>query len=233
VLDLVWKDLIQGRRMLAFYLVVGAVIATSLAFALKDVGAVVALQMTLSVYGYAIRSTYDEDKNRALLFLKGLPLSDAAIVTSKFLSTFMVAVVFAVFSGGLAVVAQGIIAPRVGTWAAPGDAVVTSSLVLGSFLSVASFFGVLLVVLAVYLAMFFCLGYARAAAYNRMVMLGVFAVAMAVSAAIGRAQVQAPAWAATLGRSVWLPLLVAGAGIVLYVAGCLVSIGWVRAHDWS
>lgn len=233
MLDLVWKDLIQGRRMLAFYLVIGAVIATSLAFAMSDVGAVIALQMTLSVYGFAIRSTYDDDKSRALLFLKGLPLSDAAIVASKFVSTFIVAVIFAVFSGGLAVVAQGVIAPRVGMGAALGASRVTSSLVLGTFLSVASFFGVLLVILAVYLAMFFCLGYARAAAYNRIVMLGIFAMAMAASAVLGRAHVQAPAWAVTLGRSMAVPLLVAGAGLALYVVGCVVSIGRVGARDWS
>ncbi|MGE5594301.1 MAG: ABC-2 transporter permease [Betaproteobacteria bacterium] len=233
MLDLVWKDIIQGRRMLAFYLAVGAAIAISLAFAMSDVGAVIALQMTLSVYGFAIRSTYDDDKNGALLFLKGLPLSDAAIVASKFVSTFIVAVGFAVFSGGLAVVAEGFIGPSVGIGAPVGAPQGVSGLVVETFISVAAFFGLLLVLVAVYLAMFFCLGYARAAAYNRIVMLGVFAVVMAASAVLQRAQVRAPDWLGALGRSWAAPLVVACAGIVVYAVGCAASIWWVQRRDWS
>ena len=232
MLDLVWKDIIQGRRMLAFYLVVGAVIGIGLAFALENVGAVIALQMTVSAYGFAIRSTYDEDKNGALLFLKGLPLSDAAIVVSKFLSTLAVAIGFAAFFGGLAFFGQGFIAPRIGlgTPGAPGGG---ARALLEPLIGVATLFGVLMVILGVYLAMFFWLGYARAAAYNRVVMLGVFAAVMAGSTVLQRLNVQPPAWIGGLEHSLRVPSLVAAAGLVIYALSCAVSIASVRARDWS
>lgn len=233
MLDLVWKDIIQGRRALAFYLAVGAAIALGLTFAMSDVGAVVALQMTLSVYGFAVKSTYDDDKHGALLFLKGLPLSDAAIVVSKFVSTFVVAVGFAVFSWGLCVVAEGFLGPSLRLGAAAGAPQGLSGLAWQILLSVAAFFGALLVVMAVYLAMFFCLGYARAAAYNRVVMLGLFAVIMAASAVFQRAHVQPPEWAQALGRSWAAPLLAVCAGLAVYAAGCAASLWWVRRRDWS
>lgn len=234
MLDLVWKDIVQGRKMLAFYLAVGAVIGIGLAFALENVGAVIALQMTVSAYGFAIRSTYDEDKNGALLFLKGLPLSDAAIVASKFLSTLAVAIGFAVFFGGVAAIGQGIIGPRsgLGMSGAPGGGTDAGAL-LEPLISVATLFGVLMVILGVYLAMFFWLGYARAAAYNRVVMLGVFAAVMAGSTVLQRLNVQPPAWIGGLEHSLRVPSLVAAAGLVIYALSCAVSIASVRARDWS
>ncbi len=233
MLDLVWKDIVQGKRTLLMYFLIGSLLGLTMSFAVTDAGSIIAFYMIVSAYGFAIRSTYDEDKSGAYLFLKGLPLSDTAIVASKFVSVLVAAVVLGALFGVIAIIGQGIIAPRIGLG---GSAVTAGD--LGALLRemlgpAAMLFGIVMVICGVYLAMFFCLGYARASAYNRIVMLGVFAAVMAGSTILRRVQVQPPAWIGALGQSLMAPLLVAAAGLVIYALSCVVSIAWVRVRDWS
>ena len=131
-------------------------------------------------------ATSDEDKNGSLLFLKGLPISDTDIVLSKFVSTFAVTVLIMAFLGFVALLGEWFIVLRLG----PEVPIVPSSdittLLRGSLYTMAALFGVSMIMLAIYLSMFFCLGYAKAEAYNRFVMLGIFAVVFAGTSVISR-----------------------------------------------
>ncbi len=232
MLDLIFKDIVQGRRVILMYLVTGALLGLVLSLAVTGVGSVLGMMAVFSTYGYAVRSTYDEDKNGAMLFLKSLPLSDAAIVVSKYVSTFLVSVVLGAFFLAVAVVGEGFVAPRLG-FGTPGGIPDAWAYVGGVLAESGVIFGLVLVMLSVYLTMFFCLGYARAAAYNRFVMLGLFAVLFGGLSVAQKLHPTPPAWVVALGQSSWVPGMAAGGGLALYWLGCLVSVLMVRARDWS
>jgi len=233
VLDLVYKDIIQGRRTILWYLVTGTILGLVMMVGVTNVGSILATMMLFSVYGYAVRSTYDEDKNGALLFLKGLPLSDTAIVCSKYLSTLVVAVFLGVFFQGLAALSEGVIAPGLGLGPAAKACVDTGTLLRNSLGNAAIAFGVTMVMLSIYLTMFFCMGYARAAAYNRFVMLGLFAFVFAAASVVQRLSPEPPGWVIALGQSPWTPLLAAAVGLGIYALGCVASVMRVHTKDWT
>lgn len=233
MLDLVYKDIVQGRRTLLLYLVLAVVFGLVMSIGVTNVSSILAMMMVFAVYGFAIRSTYDEEKNGALLFLKGLPLSDTAIVSSKFLSTLAVAVVLAVFFQGVAVFAEVFVRPRFAPGASAGSPVDLAMLLRGSLANISIVLAVVLVLTGVYLTMFFWMGYARASAYHRFVMLGVFAFVSAGASAIQRLSPEPPVWLAALWQSRWVPPLVLAAGLSIYALGCAVSVARVRVKDWS
>ncbi|NPV81586.1 MAG: hypothetical protein HPY52_15210 [Firmicutes bacterium] len=240
MLDLVYKDIIQGRKLILMYLAMGAAMGLALSFAVTNVGSIIGMYMLVSAYGFAVRSTYDEDKNGSYIFLKGLPISDMTIVLGKFLSVFAASMIFALVFGVVGIIEQGIIASEFG----PG----TNEALLrdpGAFLreflrTLAILYGLVLIISGVYLAMFFCLGYARATAYNRFIMISI-----AAFTAIGVAMIQKPhgappawavafaAWIESLGQSSLLPLLVIGAGLIIYILCWAISVARVRTRDWS
>jgi len=90
MIDLVYKDIIQNRKLILLYALLGGFVGLVMIASGSDGGGVFTAYVMISTYGFAVRSTYDEDKSGAYLFLKSLPLSDAAIVASKFLSVLAV-----------------------------------------------------------------------------------------------------------------------------------------------
>ncbi len=233
MLDLVYKDIVQGRRTMLLYLAAGIVLGLVMMVSVVNMGSVLSTMAVFSAYGYAIRSTYDEDKNGAILFLKGLPLSDTAIVASKYLSALAVSALLMAFFSGFAALGEGVIAPRLGLGPAARIAVDMNARLRASAREAAMIFAVIMVMLSVYLTMFFCVGYARAAAYNRFVMLGIFAFVFAGISAWQRVSPQPPGWALAFWGSSGLPALAALAGLGVYALGFVISVIRVRAKDWS
>jgi ABC-type transport system involved in multi-copper enzyme maturation permease subunit len=97
VLDLIYKDIIQNRKLILLYALIGGFVGLVMMASGSDGGGIFTAYVMVSTYGFAVRSTYDEDKSGAYLFLKSLPLSDAAIVTSKFVSVLAVSVLLVIF----------------------------------------------------------------------------------------------------------------------------------------
>lgn len=194
---------------------------------------VIGVFVVVSTYGFAIKSTYDEDKNGSLLFLKGLPISDTDIVLGKFVSTLFVTALVEVLLALVAVVGECFIVPKFGPQAPVGLSGDMTSILRSSLYTIAAFSGVSVIMAGIYLSMFFCLGYGKAQAYNRFVMLGLFASAFAGGSIISRSLPEAEIWLMKLGQSTEVPLVVGLAGLAVYLAGCLISIMRVRSRDWS
>ena len=237
MLDLIYKDIVQNRKLILLYALIGGFIGLAMMMASgSDMAGVFTAYVMISTYGFALRSTYDEDKSGAYLFLKSLPLSDAAIVTSKFVSVFAVSVILVIFFNitavfGAYLASSGIIpgfGPAVGT---PGTVDVAA--ILGeNAVSFAMVFSMAMVVTGVYLVMFFWVGFAKASAYSRAILFAIFALVMIGVGSAGRS----PAiqnLALTIETSSWVSVVSVVIGLVVYWICCAVSVLKVAMKDWS
>lgn len=227
--DLVWKDFVQNRKALATYFTLGAVILLISLAGTVNGESMVGMFVLLAGYSFAINATYSEEKNHTFLFLKGLPLSDEAIVGSKFLSVGGAILASAVFFGSIAIVA-GAISGR--------GAVDRESLKQTAWL-IATMMGLSLVFNGVYLAMFFVAGFSKASTYIRWVFMAILVVTMGGAAAMSRLFPSAGEWlerATASGPPPWfvyLPLAIFAAGIAVYLICYEISIARVRSRDWA
>lgn len=227
--DLVWKDFVQNRKALATYFTLGAVILLVSLAGTVNGESMVGMFILLAGYSFAVNATYSEEKNHTFLFLKGLPLSDEAIVGSKFVSVATAILASAVFFGSIAIIA-GVVSGR--------GAVDRESLEQIAWL-IAAVLGFSLVFNGVYLAMFFVAGFSKASTYIRWVFMAIFAIAMGGAAAMSRFFPNFGKWLERVTASgppswfVYLPLAILAAGIAVYLVCYAISITRVRSRDWA
>jgi len=236
VLDLIYKDIIQNRKLILLYALIGGFVGLVMMASGSEAGGIFAAYVMISTYGFAIRSTYDEDKSGAYLFLKSLPLSDGAIVTSKFTSVLTVSVLLVIFFSITAMLGGYLssleIIPGFGSAvASPG------TFDMGVFLgeigpSFAMVFSMAVLVTGAYLVMFFWAGFAKASTYSRAILLGIFVLVMLGAGVAGRS----PAiqnLARMIETSSWVPAISVIIGLAVYWVCCAASILRVKAKDWS
>lgn len=223
MLDLVYKDLVQHRKLILFYALIGGLIGVVMMLSGSDAGAIFSAYVMVSTYGFAIRSTYDEDKSGAYLFLKSLPLSDSSIVTAKFLSVLTAAVISVVFFNAAAVFGSAISTPGALNVAA----------ILGKNIPVfAIVFSVAMVFAGIYLVMFFWAGFAKASTYSRALLLVIFVVVMLGSGFMERSPVVQNSMK-MIEMGPWIPAISIVISLAVYGLCCFMSILRVKAKDWS
>ncbi len=236
MLDLMYKDIVQNRKLILLYALLGGFVGLVMMAAGSDGGGIFAAYIMISTYGFAIRSTYDEDKSSAYLFLKSLPLSDGAIVTSKFLSVLTVSVLLIIFFNVTAVL--GAYLASSGIIPGLGSAVATPrTLDFAAFLgevapSFAMVFSMAVVVTGAYLVMFFWAGFAKASTYSRAILLAIFVLVM-LGAGVAERSPLVRNLARTIETSSWVQAMSVIIGLAVYWACCGASILKVRAKDWS
>lgn len=236
MLDLIYKDIVQNRKLILLYALLGGFVGLVMMASGSDGGGIFTAYVMISTYGFAVRSTYDEDKSSAYLFLKSLPLSDAAIVTSKFASVLAVSVLLVIFFNVTAVLGSylatlGII-PGFGSSAASPGIVDVTGVLLQNATSFAMVFSMAVVVTGAYLVMFFWAGFAKASTYSRAILLGIFVLVMLGVGVAGRS----PAvqnLVRMIEASSWVPALSVVVSLAVYWACCAASILRVKAKDWS
>lgn len=227
--DLVWKDFVQNRKALVTYFALGAVILLVSLAGTVNGEFMVGMFILLAGYSFAVNATYSEEKNHTFLFLKGLPLSDEAIVGSKFVSVAAAILASAVFFGSIAIIAGAV---------SGLGAVDRESLKQTAWL-VATMMGLSLVFNGVYLAMFFVAGFSKASTYIRWVFMSIFVVTMGGAAVMSRLFPNLGKWlekATASGPPPWfayLPLAIFAAGIAVYLICYVISIVRVRSRDWA
>jgi hypothetical protein len=236
VLDLIYKDIIQNRKLILLYALIGGFVGLVMMASGSDGGGIFTAYVMISTYGFAVRSTYDEDKSSAYLFLKSLPLSDAAIVTSKFASVLAVSILLVIFFNVTAVLgaylaSSGII-PGFGS-AVAGPRVFDIAAFLKEIApSFAMVFSMAVLVTGAYLVMFFWAGFAKASTYSRAILLGIFVLVMLGVGVAGRL----PAvqnLARMIETSSWVPAMSVIISLAVYWACCAASVLRVKAKDWS
>jgi len=236
VLDLIYKDIVQNRKLILLYALIGGFVGLVMMASGSDGGGIFTAYVMISTYGFAVRSTYDEDKSGAYLFLKSLPLSDAAIVTSKFASVLAVSVLLVIFFNITAVLgaylaSSGIIPGFSSAVAAPGAFDITAFLgeIATSFAMV---FSMAVVVTGAYLVMFFWAGFAKASTYSRAILLAIFVLVMLGVGAAGRSP-QIQNLIRIIETSSWVPAVSVIISLAVYWVCCAASILRVKAKDWS
>ncbi len=236
MLDLIYKDIIQNRKLILLYALLGGFVGLVMMASGSDGGGIFTAYVMVSTYGFAVRSTYDEDKSGAYLFLKSLPLSDAAIVTSKFVSVLAVSVLLVIFFNVTAVLGAylaslGII-PGLGSSAASPGTVDVAAVLLQNAAPFAMVFSMAVVVTGAYLVMFFWAGFAKASTYSRAILLAIFVLVMVGAGAAGRS----PAiqnLARIIETSSWVPAMSVFLSLAVYWVCCAASVFRVRSKDWS
>jgi len=236
MIDLVYKDIIQNRKLILLYALLGGFVGLVMIASGSDGGGVFTAYVMISTYGFAVRSTYDEDKSGAYLFLKSLPLSDAAIVASKFLSVLAVSVMLVIFFNITAVLgaylgASGIV-PGLGSSPAARGALDVMAVLRGNAVSFAIVFSFALIFVGIYLLIFFWAGFAKASTYSRAILLAVFVMVMIGAGAIGHL----PAvrnFVRFIETSSWLPAISVISSLGVYSILCALCIGRVKVKDWS
>lgn len=236
MLDLIYKDIVQNRKLILLYALIGGFVGLVMMASGSDAGGVFAAYVMISTYGFAIRSTYDEDKSGAYLFLKSLPLSDGAIVTSKFSSIFTVSVLLVIFFNVTAVFgaylsSSGII-PGLGSAVATPRAFDVATFLGELVPSFAIVFSMALLVTGAYLVMFFWAGFAKASTYSRAILLAIFVLVMLGAGVAGRSPA-VQSVARMIETSMWVPAVCVIISLAVYWACCAASIARVRAKDWS
>ncbi|HXL04103.1 MAG: ABC-2 transporter permease [Firmicutes bacterium] len=237
MLDLIYKDIIQNRKLILLYALMGGFVGLVMMAAGSDGGvSIFGAYIMISTYGFATRSTYDEDKSGAYLFLKSLPLSDGAIVTSKFVSVLVVSVLFVIFFNIIAVLggylaSSGIISSLGSAAAAPRTFDVAAFL-REITLSFAIVFSMAIIVAGAYLVMFFWAGFAKANTYSRAILLAIFLFVTLGVAVAGRLPA-VQSFIQIIETSSWVPAISIIISLAVYWVCCAVSISRVKAKDWS
>lgn len=236
MLDLIYKDIVQNRKLILLYALIGGFVGLVMMASGSDGAGIFTAYVMISTYGFAVRSTYDEDKSGAYLFLKSLPLSDAAIVTSKFASVLAVSVLLVIFFNVTAVfgaylASSGMTLGLGSAITSPGTVGVPAVL-LQNATSFAMVFSMAVVVTGAYLVMFFWAGFAKASTYSRAILLAIFVLVMLAVGAAGRL----PAIqniARIIETSPWVPVVSVIISLAVYWICCAASILRVKAKDWS
>lgn len=236
MLDLIYKDVVQNRKLILLYALIGGFVGLVMMASGSDGGGIFTAYVMISTYGFAVRSTYDEDKSGAYLFLKSLPLSDAAIVTSKFASVLTVSVLLVIFFNVTAVLGAylaslGII-PGFGSSASSPGTVGVAAVLLQNATSFSMVFSMAVLVTGAYLVIFFWAGFAKASTYSRAILLGIFVLVMVGAGVAGRS----PAvqnLARMIETSSWVPAMSVIISLAVYWACCAASVLRVKAKDWS